>query len=166
MGAQLRRSQSALRNPKLLYNHGLFSERTLTFGARRLSFKLKKTRKARACSCLLLAWVGVRQNPPSGLSPSHHPAPPPRCAPTGAAQPGPKELGADATGAREGVTRRSLPWARPARLGRPPALGRKVGQFLKGARWLSTNPPVSFSFRTAAAWYATLRVRLSAPRAT
>lgn len=30
--------------PKTLYSHGLFSERTLTFGARRHSFKLKKAR--------------------------------------------------------------------------------------------------------------------------
>lgn len=82
--------------PKPLYNHGLFLERTLTFGARRPSFKLKKARKAQACSCPLLAWVGGKQNRPSGLSPSHHPAPSPT---PGAAQPGPEELGADATGA-------------------------------------------------------------------
>lgn len=41
--------------------------------------------------------------------------------------------------------RRSLLWARLARPGRPPVLGRKVGQFLKGAPWLLTNPLVSFS---------------------
>lgn len=102
--------------PKTLYNHGLFLERTPTFGARRHSCKLEQARQARACSLSAVSpeWAWGRSDPPD-LGQHHLAALGPRSR-------GRRETGARASLAgpagprtREGVARRSLPWARPAR---------------------------------------------------
>lgn len=136
--------------PKALYNTGLFLERTLTFGARRPSFKLKKARKhGRALSPGSLGSTALR---PWGRAAGARDGPGPG-RPAQTAEPG----------AREGVARGT---ARPGPA-RPARLGRKAGRLARAPHDCElTRQRASPVAPRAAAGRAARRVGLPGPGAT